>query len=106
MISSNLLSIIPEKISRKYKVIPIELNGDTLVVGGSRADFNTIQDLNIITRKNIEFKQYPEEQIIKEIEAAYGNNIEVDEDYAYKIFETILENAVSKNVSDIHIRTF
>lgn len=106
MISSNLLSIIPEKISRKYKVIPIELNGDTLVVGGSRADFNTIQDLNIITRKNIEFKQYPEEQIIKEIEAAYGNNIEVDEDYAYKIFETILENAVSKNVSDIHIEPF
>ena len=51
LISSNLLSIIPEKISRKYKVIPIELNGDTLVVGGSRADFNTIQDLNIITRK-------------------------------------------------------
>ena len=106
MISSNLLSIIPEKISRKYKVIPIELNGDTLVVGGSRADFNTIQDLNIITRKNIEFKQYPEEQIIKEIEAAYGNNIEVDEDYAYKIFETILENAVSKNASDIHIEPF
>ena len=90
MISSNLLSIIPEKISRKYKVIPIELNGDTLVVGGSRADFNTIQDLNIITRKNIEFKQYPEEQIIKEIEAAYGNNIEVDEDYAYKIFDNYL----------------
>ena len=97
LISNNLLSIIPEKMARKYKVIPIELRGDTLVVGGSKYDLYTLQDLNIITRKRIEFKLYPEDQIIKEIEYAYGNNIEVDEDYAYKIFETILERAIFEN---------
>ncbi|MDY5211925.1 GspE/PulE family protein [Intestinibacter sp.] len=106
LISKNLLSIIPEKMARKYKVIPIELRGDTLVVGGSKYDLYTLQDLNIITRKRIEFKLYPEDQIIKEIEYAYGNNIEVDEDYAYKIFETILERAIFENASDIHIEPF
>ncbi|WP_455543952.1 GspE/PulE family protein, partial [Intestinibacter sp.] len=106
MISSNLLSLIPEKIARKYKVIPIALNDDTLIVGGSQDDFNIIQDLNIVTKKKIKFEKYSEEQIIREIESAYGNNIEVNEDYAYKIFESILEKAIHENVSDIHIEPF
>ncbi len=106
MISSNLLSLIPEKIARKYKVIPIALNDDTLIVGGSQDDFNIIQDLNIVTKKKIKFEKYSEEQIIREIESAYGNNIEVNEDYAYKIFESILEKAIHENASDIHIEPF
>nr|WP_253288594.1 GspE/PulE family protein [Intestinibacter bartlettii] len=106
MISSNLLSLIPEKIARKYQVIPIELKDDTLTIGGSKDNLHTIQDLNIITKKKIKFEKYSEEEIIKEIEATYGNNIEVNEDYAYKIFESILERAICENVSDIHIEPF
>ncbi|WP_334299506.1 GspE/PulE family protein [Intestinibacter bartlettii] len=104
--SSNLLSLIPEKIARKYQVIPIELKDDTLTIGGSKDNLHTIQDLNIITKKKIKFEKYSEEEIIKEIEATYGNNIEVNEDYAYKIFESILERAICENVSDIHIEPF
>ena len=106
MISNNLLSLIPEKVARKYKVIPMELNNDILTVEGIKYDFHTIQDLNIITRKKIKFKECSKEQIIKEIESIYGNNVEVNEDYAYRIFEYILEKAVIENASDIHIEPF
>ena len=106
MISNNLLSLIPEKVARKYKVIPMELNNDILTVEGIKYDFHTIQDLNIITRKKIKFKECSKEQIIKEIESIYGNNVEVNEDYAYRIFEDILEKAVIENASDIHIEPF
>ena len=72
MISNNLLSLIPEKVARKYKVIPMELNNDILTVEGIKYDFHTIQDLNIITRKKIKFKECSKEQIIKEIESIYN----------------------------------
>ena len=93
MVASNLLSIIPEKIARKYKVIPIGLENDTLIIGGSKENIYTIQDLKMITGKKIIFKKYPKEDIIREIEATYGNKVEVDEDYAKRIFFEILTEA-------------
>ena len=53
MIANNLLSIVPEKIARKYNVIPIGLENDTLVIGGSKEDIYTIQDLKYIKMMNI-----------------------------------------------------
>ncbi|MDY2734525.1 GspE/PulE family protein [Intestinibacter sp.] len=106
MIANNLLSIVPEKIARKYNVIPIGLENDTLVIGGSKEDIYTIQDLKMITGKKIVFKRYSYEEIIREIESTYGNKIEVDEDYAKRIFFEILNRAVKENASDIHIEPF
>ncbi|MGM9535177.1 MAG: GspE/PulE family protein [Intestinibacter sp.] len=106
MIANNLLSIVPEKIARKYNVIPIELENNTLVIGGSKEDIYTIQDLKMITGKKIVFKRYSQEEIVREIECAYGNKIEVDEDYAKRILFKILNKAVKDNVSDIHIEPF
>lgn len=106
MIASNLLAIIPEKIARKYKVIPIGLENDTLTIAGSEEDIYTIQDLKMLTGKKIAFRSYPHEQIVREIEATYGNKIEVDEDYAKKILFEILNRAVKEGASDIHIEPF
>ena len=106
MVASNLLSIIPEKIARKYKVIPIRLENDTLIIGGSKENIYTIQDLKMITGKKIIFKKYPQEDIIREIDSTYGNKVEVDEDYAKRIFFEILNRAVKENASDIHIEPF
>lgn len=106
MIQNSLLSIIPEKLARKYKVIPIELKDDTLILEGSKDDFHTIQDLNIVTRKKIKLIRCSEDEITKKIESIYGNNIKVNEDYADKIFEEILKKAVFENASDIHIEPF
>lgn len=106
MISSNLLTIIPEKILRKYKIIPIRLENETLIIGGIKENLYAIQDLKMITGKRIVFKRYPQEEIEREIESTYGNNIELDENYATKIFGEILERAVIENASDIHIEPF
>ena len=54
MISNNLLSLIPEKVARKYKVIPMELNNDILTVEGIKYDFHTIQDLKKLSSKNVQ----------------------------------------------------
>ncbi len=106
MIDSNLSYILSEKVVRRYNVIPLELRDDTLVVASNEDDFYKVQDLKMITGKKIILKKYPLEEIIREIESTYGNNIEVDEDYAKKIFINILENAVKENASDIHIEPF
>ena len=102
MIANNLLSIIPEKIARKYNVIPIRLENETLIIGGSEENIYTIQDLKMITGKRIVFEKYSQEEIVREIECAYGNRIEVDEDYAKRILCEILNKAVKENASDIH----
>lgn len=65
MISNNLLSLIPEKVARKYKVIPMELNNDILTVEGIKYDFHTIQDLNIITRKKLSSKNVQRSKSLK-----------------------------------------
>lgn len=106
MIDSNLSYILSEKVVRRYNVIPLELRDDTLVVASNEDDFYKVQDLKMITGKKIILKKYSLEEIIREIESTYGNNIEVDEDYAKKIFIDILENAVKENASDIHIEPF
>lgn len=106
MIDSNLSYILSEKVVRRYNVIPLELRDDTLVVASNEDDFYKVQDLKMITGKKIILKKYPLEEIIREIESTYGNNIEVDEDYAKKIFINILENAIKENASDIHIEPF
>lgn len=106
MISNNLISLVPEKIARKYNVIPVELLEDTLVLEGSNEDLRIIQDLSIITKKKIKLKIYPTSQIIKKIENVYGNDIKVDEDYAKRTLEEILTRAVTENTSDIHIEPF
>ncbi|MCI6738318.1 MAG: GspE/PulE family protein [Intestinibacter sp.] len=106
MIANNLLSIIPEKIARKYNVIPIRLENETLIIGGSEENIYTIQDLKMITGKRIVFEKYSQEEIVREIECAYGNRIEVDEDYAKRILCEILNKAVKENASDIHIEPF
>ena len=106
MIANNLLSIIPEKIARKYNVIPIRLENETLIIGGSEENIYTIQDLKMITGKRIVFEKYSQEEIVREIECAYGNRIEVDEEYAKRILCEILNKAVKENASDIHIEPF
>ena len=106
MIDRHLSYILPEKVARRYNVIPLELKDDILIVASDEEDFYKVQDLKMITGKKIILKKYPLEDIKREIESTYGNNIEMDEDYAKKIFINILESAVKENASDIHIEPF
>ncbi|WP_235667549.1 ATPase, T2SS/T4P/T4SS family, partial [Clostridioides difficile] len=97
--------LIPEKLAKKYNVFPVEFQDDNLVVEIEDEDIYALQDLRLATGKEIILKKEKKELISEKIEKYY-NSFELDEDYAKKLFENLLEKAIKENASDIHIEPF
>lgn len=108
MVSSekDLSLLVPEKLARKYNLFPIEEIDDSLVVGIEKNNIYALQDLKLVTGKNIIFRELPKEEINEKIEIFYGNFIDINEDYSNYLFQDILEKAIYENASDIHIEPF
>ena len=51
----DLSILVPEKLARKYNLYPIEINDDDLEVGIEDENIYAIQDLRLVTNKNIIF---------------------------------------------------
>ncbi|MBC6695492.1 type II/IV secretion system protein [Terrisporobacter mayombei] len=108
MVSSekDLSLLVPEKLARKYNLFPIEETDNSLVVGIEKNNIYALQDLKLVTGKNIIFRELPKEEINEKIEIFYGNFIDINEDYSNYLFQDILEKAIYENASDIHIEPF
>lgn len=102
----DLSVLVPEKLARKYSLFPIELNEKSLVIGIEEKNIYAIQDLKLVTGKNIILKQVPKEEVLENIELCYGNAIDIDDDYANYLFQDILQKALNEKASDIHIEPF
>lgn len=102
----DLSLLVPEKLARKYNLFPIELNEDFLLIGIEEENIYAIQDLKLVTGKNIILKQVSREDVLKNIELCYGDAIDVDDDYANYLFQDILQKALKEKASDIHIEPF
>ncbi|HBE9437724.1 TPA: type II/IV secretion system protein [Clostridioides difficile] len=102
---NSLPMLIPEKLAKKYNVFPVEFQDDNLVVEIEDEDIYALQDLRLATGKEIILKKEKKELISEKIEKYY-NSFELDEDYAKKLFENLLEKAIKENASDIHIEPF
>ncbi|MEG0856447.1 MAG: GspE/PulE family protein [Terrisporobacter sp.] len=102
----DLSILVPEKLARKYNMFPIEINEDSLVVGIENENTYAIQDLKLVTGKDIILKEYPRDVINKNIKLCYGKHIEIDDNYANNLFQEVLNKAISENASDIHIEPF
>ena len=102
----DLSILVPEKLARKYNLFPIELNENSLVIGIEEENIYAIQDLKLVTGKNIILKQVSREDVLKNIESCYGDSIDVDDDYANYLFQDILQKALKEKASDIHIEPF
>ena len=63
----DLSILVPEKLARKYNLYPIEINDDDLVVGIEDENIYAIQDLRLVTNKNIILRKRSQEEI-KDIE--------------------------------------
>ena len=87
-------------------MFPIELNEDFLLIGIEEENIYAIQDLKLVTGKNIILKQVSREDVLKNIELCYGDAIDVDDDYANYLFQDILQKALKEKASDIHIEPF
>lgn len=108
MVSSekDLSLLVPEKLARKYNLFPIEETDNSLVVGIEKNNIYALQDLKLVTGKNIIFRELPKEEINEKIEIFYGNFIDINEDYSNYLFQDILKKAIYENASDIHIEPF
>lgn len=127
-IKQDIIDIIPEGIARKYEVIPVDIiNGQLLVAMSDPLNYFAIEDIKIATGYAVKTAIALRESILNEIEKYYGKsraeeaahdysksyNIKekaeeqntVDEASApvIKFINTIIENAVVNNASDIHI---
>ncbi len=102
----DLSILVPEKLARKYNLFPMELNEDSLIIGIEEENIYAIQDLKLVTGKNVIFKIVPRKEVLENIELCYGNLIDVDDDYANYLFQDILQKALKEKASDIHIEPF
>lgn len=102
----DLSLLVPEKLARKYHLFPMELNEDDLIIGIEEENIYAIQDLKLVTGKNIILKRLSRDDVIKNIELCYGDAIDVDSDYANYLFQEILQKALKEKASDIHIEPF
>jgi type IV pilus assembly protein PilB len=127
-ISTEVLTLIPEKLARTYRMVPFELKAKKLKVAMENPeDFEAIEFAKRQTGYDIEPYFARSEDIIralgqykknisydfdKEItenlkKASHGGNLEkaAEEVPIVKILNTILEYAVASRASDVHIET-
>lgn len=105
-LEKDLSALIPEKLARKYNLFPIEMEEESLIVGIENENIYALQDLKLITGKNIILKECSKETIAENLELCYGNAIEENDNYANNLFEDILRKSLKENASDIHIEPY
>lgn len=123
------LQIIPEDVARKYNILPVALDGNTLrVFMANPSDIHTIENLSIFTRKRIDPVLAPAADIKEAIDYNYRTlkeavkgaeasvqtkvNAAAPEERAAEIgfdapiarqLDRLLEEGVKARASDIHI---
>jgi len=125
-IDSELVKLIPEHISRRYKLIPLRVEGDKIVVGMSNpVNIYALDDVRIITGRDVEPVLVPEKQIEKALDRIYTiqtgieqtlldigvpeeetePTVEILEDEApvVRLVNLTISQAVQEGASDIHI---
>lgn len=101
-----LTSIISEKFARKHCIFPVEINEKSIIVQMKKFDINLINMLKTASSRAVIVQECSEEEIIKNIEINYADDIEESNSSYEIILENIIEEAVEKNCSDIHIEPF
>lgn len=125
-IDSEIVRLIPEHISRRYKIIPIKLNGDKIVLAMSNpVNIYALDDVRIITGREVEPVLASERQINQALDKIYTiqkgleetllniapgeeeteTPVEVLEDEApvVRLVNLTITQAVQEGASDIHI---
>jgi len=121
-ISPDVIQLVPEYLARKHLALPIKKDGNTLFLALSDP-FNilAIDDIKLATNFNIQvviaskkeiqkaidtyYKLYDSSKTYKIMEMSYeGDGLEAAETApVIKLVNTIIQQAIKKNASDIHI---
>ncbi len=126
VIDSDVVKLIPEHICRRYKIIPIKLNGDKILLAMSNpVNIYALDDVRIITGRDVEPVLASEGQINQALDRIYTiqkgleetlldiapgeeeteTTVEVLEDEApvVRLVNLTITQAVQEGASDIHI---
>lgn len=126
-IDSEVIRLVPEYIAKKYTILPIRKEESTLIIAISKSlDFFAIDDLKAVTGLDIRLVLAKDKDIRSAIEKYYAesdkhtskkktNYAILEEDVSRGIKESapavelvnlLLNQAVEKNISDIHIEPY
>lgn len=126
-IESSLLKLLPEHICRKYNILPLKIIGEQLYIASSNyLKEDALYKISFITGKNIKIVLCNKEDILGAIKRFYTNyegkyNVKgIKEEKLYpmkkikknlegpiiKLTDSIIEEAVWRKASDIHIEPF
>lgn len=110
------LRLIPEEVARKHDVIPLRIEGDTLIVAMSHPeDLNILEDLRIRTRMHIKPLRAAVMDVRGAINLHYRAMSEIEREIkqltsadiarvpAVRIVDLLIAGAVRDGASDIHI---
>ncbi len=125
-IDADTVRLVPEHICRRYKVIPLRMDGDRIVVAMSNpVNIYALDDIRIITGKEVDPVLAPERQILQSLDKIYTiqrgleetlvnigpaeeeveTPVEVLEDEApvVRLVNLTITQAVQEGASDVHI---
>lgn len=127
-IESFLLKLLPEHICRKYNILPLKIIGEQLYIASSNyLKEDALYKISFITGKNIKIVLCNKEDILGAIKRFYTNyegkynvkGIKEEKTISYeenkeknlegpiiKLTDSIIEEAVWRKASDIHIEPF
>ena len=100
-----LSSIIPEKYAYENQVFPLEVTDSSLTVQMECFNLSLINDLKIISGRNIKVKISRKDVILENIAQYYKSESE-EKNRGEIILENIVDEAVLKGASDIHIEPY
>lgn len=99
----DLTRVISERFAHKHCVYPISIDKDTLTVQMKNFDPEIIEELRKISKREVVVRQEKEAVIREKIEKDYA---ETEVDDGGDILDNLLEEAIEKEASDVHIEPF
>ena len=123
-IDPEAVALVPEEVARRYIVLPVKDNGDTLSLAVSDpTDLKQAQDMSSLTGRNIELVVSTQEDILEHIDLYYrvtqnlasevgtsstvlGGRVtsrQLREAPPAQVIELLLRQAVQDRASDIHM---
>ncbi len=110
---ASALALVPEALARRHRVLPLRATANTLMVAtGDPLNGLAIEELRIITNREILTAVSAESEIVRRIERAYsavtgprgapGRPVSEDEAPMVKLVDRIIRQAVADRASDIH----
>ncbi|MDI6851750.1 MAG: GspE/PulE family protein [bacterium] len=102
IINPAVLKLVPYKVARENKVVPIDTDGKSITIAiQDPFNFKAIDTIEQITGLRVIVKVAREEQILKAIENLYGLHVSSDEDFEANIREAIRIQQLGAEVAPI-----